>query len=143
MPRLGLEEALLAPAKREPSSKLSGLTVLSTGAISPRGLRVRMRKLRSILVLFVALVLYISLASPAEDLPETAYDESEVLPYECTPLFSGVAMQQYARAPQSAPESSHTYLALLGSNFELCPSHRGQPHLLFDYLTILNHALRC
>jgi hypothetical protein len=43
---------------------------------------------RSVLVLFVVLVLGVSFAVPAEDIPDTAYDKSESLPCESTPVVS-------------------------------------------------------
>ena len=58
-----------------------------------------MRKPRFALLFFVLLVFGLSLAVPAEDLPETAYDESEGLPYASTPLFSDVISQ--AAAPKA------------------------------------------
>ena len=42
------------------------------------------------LVLLMLLAFGASLAVPAENVPETAYDESEALPCENTPLFSTV-----------------------------------------------------
>jgi hypothetical protein len=48
-----------------------------------------MRKSRPQFILFVILLLGLSLAVPAEDLTETAYDESEAQPCESTPLNSG------------------------------------------------------
>jgi hypothetical protein len=45
-----------------------------------------MRKPRSALLFFVLLVLGLSLAVPAEGLPETAYAESEAAPYASTSL---------------------------------------------------------
>jgi hypothetical protein len=47
-----------------------------------------MRKPRSAFLFFVLLVLGLSLAVPGEDVPETAFDESEAASYESTPLFS-------------------------------------------------------
>jgi hypothetical protein len=47
-----------------------------------------MRRSCFVLVLCVLLGFGVSLAVPAEDVPETAYDESEALAYEGTPLFS-------------------------------------------------------
>jgi hypothetical protein len=47
-----------------------------------------MMKPRSALVFLLLLGIGVSLAVCAEDLPETAYDESEGLPYEGTPPFS-------------------------------------------------------
>lgn len=58
-----------------------------------------MLPLCSFLVLFLALVLPLSSAIPAVDLPETAYDESEEVPYERAPLFSNeVWLQQVHRS---------------------------------------------
>jgi len=56
-----------------------------------------MRRRSSILILFVLLGFCVPLAVPAEDLPETAYDESEGLPYQGTPLYSTVVPQASAR----------------------------------------------
>ena len=58
-----------------------------------------MRKARFAFLFFVLLVFGFSLAVPAENLPETAYDESEGLPYGSTPLFSNVISQ--AAAPKA------------------------------------------
>ena len=65
----------------------------------------RMRKPRSALLLFVLLFLGLSWAVPAEDVAETAYDESESLPYESTPLISNVMPQAAASATQAAPSA--------------------------------------
>jgi hypothetical protein len=54
---------------------------------------------RSVLVLLVALVLSVSFAVPAEDVPETAYDESESLPCESTPAVSIAAPKTVGEAP--------------------------------------------
>ena len=47
-----------------------------------------MKTVRFVFVLLLTVVLGLFLAVPAEDVPETAFDESETLPYEGTPLFS-------------------------------------------------------
>ena len=47
-----------------------------------------MPRLRSVLVLLFALALSVSFAIPAQDVPETDYDESESVPYESTPMFT-------------------------------------------------------
>jgi len=52
-------------------------------------------------VFVVLLVMSLSLTVPAEDLPETAYDESEALPYESTALISDVMPQAAASATQA------------------------------------------
>jgi hypothetical protein len=63
-----------------------------------------------ILILFVLLGFSLSLTVPAEDVPETVYDESEGLPYEGTPLFSIVAPLAAARTTQALPNSLHPRL---------------------------------
>jgi len=60
-----------------------------------------MKTLRYTRVLVVLLVMSLSLTVPAEDLPETAYDESEALPYEITPLISDVMPQAAGSATQA------------------------------------------
>ena len=60
-----------------------------------------MRRPSSILVLFVLLAFGASVAVPAEDVPETAYDESEGLPYEGTPGFSIARPLAATRTTQS------------------------------------------
>jgi hypothetical protein len=66
-----------------------------------------MRKSWLILLYFVVLVLGLSLAVPAEDLPETAYDESEAAPYEITPRFSCVMSQAAALAVGAVRSALH------------------------------------
>ena len=65
-----------------------------------------MRRPCSILVLCVLLGFGVSLAVSAEDVLETAYDESEGLPYEGTPLFSIVVSPAAAPTVDQAPLSS-------------------------------------
>jgi len=64
-----------------------------------------MRRPCSAFIFFVLLVFGVSLAVPAEDVPETSYDESETLPYEGTPLFSIAAPLVASRTTQAAPGS--------------------------------------
>ncbi len=66
-----------------------------------------MRRRCSILVVLVLLVFGASLVVPAEDVPETAYDESEALPYEGTPLFSILLSPLAAPTTQAALSSLH------------------------------------
>jgi len=54
-----------------------------------------MRHPRSVLAFLLLLGLSVFLVVPAEDLPETAYDESESMPYEMTPLLSGDLAQEF------------------------------------------------
>jgi hypothetical protein len=52
----------------------------------------------------------VSLAVPAEDVPETPYDESEALPYEGTPVFSSLVPLVAARTTQAVPSSLYPRL---------------------------------
>ena len=63
-----------------------------------------MKKSRSALLFFVLLVLGVSWAIPAEDVLDTAYDESEALPYEGTSLITDVISQ----APATIQAVRHT-----------------------------------
>jgi hypothetical protein len=65
-----------------------------------------MRRPCFILILFVLLSLGLSQVVPAEDVPETAYDESEALPYETTPLSSTVTSPLLACTTQAPLSSS-------------------------------------
>jgi len=76
-----------------------------------RDARGRMRKPRSALLFFVLLVLGLSIAVPAEDLPETAYDESEGLPYEGAPIISDVMPSATASPTQATPSDVRPQLA--------------------------------
>lgn len=103
-----------------------------------------MNRARCILILFVLLGFGVSLAIPAEDVRETAYDESETLPYEGTPLFSVVA-------PQASDQTGKAKLqcgSLLPFNglMNRCNGRRennGRLHRFSDSLATLNHSLRC
>jgi hypothetical protein len=66
-----------------------------------------MRRRCTILAFCILLAFGVSLAIPAEDVPETAYDESEALPYESTPLFSTAVPAVAARTTQAVPSSLH------------------------------------
>ena len=107
-----------------------------------------MRRPCFILILFVLLSFGVSLAIPAEDMPETAYDESEALPYEGTPLFSIEVPQASARIAKAKAELSCDSLLGFNSLTKRCKRHRknnGRSHWVPDSLTILNHSLplRC
>jgi hypothetical protein len=79
-----------------------------------------MRRHCSVLILFVLLGFGVPLAVPADDVPETAYDESEALPYEGTPLFSIVVQLTAARTSQAVPNSLHHKLV---APSPLIPAH--------------------
>jgi|ERR1019366_8139804 hypothetical protein len=104
----------------------------------PSRLGVRMRKSRSVLILFVLLSFCVSFGVPAEDVPETPYDESQALPYEKTLQFSIVA-------PQASAQIAKTELNF-GSLTKRCrrrPESNAQSHRVPDSLTIINHSFRC
>ena len=61
-------------------------------------------------LLCVLLGFGVCLVVPAEDVLETAYDESEGLPYEGAPLFSIVMSLVAARTTQAVPSSFHLKL---------------------------------
>ena len=101
-----------------------------------------MRKPRSAFVLLLLLGFSVPLAIPAEDAPETAYDESESLPYEVIPLV-------YAEVSQSAPAHQPVRTGL--NNSVSAPGHTSclagrtdlAPYLVAGSLTILDLSLRC
>ena len=99
--------------------------------------------LRFFLVLFLAVVLPLSSAIPAEDMPETAYDESEEIPYERTSFFSSEVLLEDVTALQSAPA-----LCMPGASFSTQASERFArevPHVRVAAVSpsLLDHALRC
>jgi hypothetical protein len=96
-----------------------------------------------LLILFVLLGFGASLAVPTEDLPETAYDESESLPYETTPPLCGDLVRESALTLQVVP--------VVPSSLFSTPKHaldragyRGlAAHHIPDSLIIVDHSLRC
>jgi len=104
-----------------------------------------MRRPTSILVLFVLLGFGVSLAIPAEDVPETPYDESETVAFEGTPLFSIAVPKASARITTAAASIGGSLLGATSS------TKRGQrrrennawSRCTTNSLTTLNHSLRC
>jgi len=102
-----------------------------------------MTRVRSILVLLVAFLLGMYLTIPAEGVPETAYDESDSLPYECTLLFSVEIPKPFTDAPAVL-----TPVSILRSNsLGLCayrPVRRTSLSFqISGSLIILDHAFLC
>ncbi len=64
-------------------------------------------KTRFAIVFLMILALGLPLGFPAEDVPETAYDESEALPYEGAPLFWSVVVQVATGTTQDVLSFSH------------------------------------
>jgi hypothetical protein len=62
-------------------------------------------KPRFAIVVLMVLTLGLSVGFAAEDVPETAYDESETAPYEGTPLFSIATPPVAARTTEKVPSS--------------------------------------
>jgi len=98
---------------------------------------------RFALVLLVALGIGVCFVVPARDLPDTAYDESESLPYEMTPSFCGGLVQE------SAP--THQVVLIVPSDLFSTPKQalgrtvcrEFAAHSICDSLIILDHLLRC
>jgi hypothetical protein len=98
---------------------------------------------RSVLVLLVALVLSVSFAVPAEDVPETAYDESESPPCESTAVVFIAASETVGEAPAVRAGASQ----LLRTSLKRLEAHRsdrwaGLP-TVSSSLVILDHSFRC
>ena len=103
-----------------------------------------MRKPRSAFALLLLLSLGVSLAVPAVDVPETAYDESAALPYECTPLFSIVAQQASDRTTKAELRSGPPFCFKSSTKRDKrCCNDRTRPNGVPVSLTILNRSLRC
>ena len=102
-----------------------------------------MRVLRSALVLLATFTLSLSFAVPTEDVPETPYDESELLPYEMTPLISVDLVQESAPTLQvvSMVKSHLFFTPRCGVDGAKCRGLRA--HHASDSLVILDHTLRC
>ena len=102
-----------------------------------------MGALRTSTVLLAAFALCLSFAVPGEDLPETAYDESEAMPYEGTAVFS-LALGESPCAIQSAPPVNLFHLNPLSKAAKVS-SRPGQrsAHPMFPSISLLGHLLRC
>jgi hypothetical protein len=95
-----------------------------------------MRRPWSVLILFVLLGFGVSLALPAEDAFETAYDESETLPYEGSRVFSMVRPQ--ASAAIAKAELSGALRSIFSTK-----GYKLQFHCVPVSLAILKYSLRC
>ena len=94
-----------------------------------------MRKLHCLLVLLVAVVFVLTFAVPAEDIPDSAYDESESMPYESA-LPLSLVLPEMACALQVMPFGRSDSRPLLRESRPAeCPASGS--------LIILIHSLRC
>ena len=80
-------------------------------------------KPRAAIVFLMILAVFLSLGLPAEDVPETAYDESEAPPYEGTSPFSIVAPPVRTRTDRDLLSCLH---------LELCDHSRFTPPRVHD-----------
>jgi len=103
-----------------------------------------MRKPRSALVLLLLLVVGVSLSVPAEDVPETPYDESETLPCEGTPLFSIAPPEAVAGTTRALGRVSSLSVNTVARRYDSYWEHQTCViRAILDSLTILNCSLRC
>lgn len=99
---------------------------------------------RSIFAIIVALLLGIALAVPLEDSPQTPYDESEAIPYECTPNLSTIVAGQYESASKRLPFSQPASVLKPPLGFaRQAVWAKFTSSLIPVPLHILDHVLRC
>lgn len=99
----------------------------------------------SVVVLVGAFVLGLSVAVPAQDIPDTPYDESESLPYQGAPSSPNKLIEEQARADRPM----RMFVALFRASTDIRPDgnspvrteRAGEP--VRESLAILNCALRC
>ncbi len=95
------------------------------------------------IIFLMILTLGISLALPAEDIPETVYDESEAPPYEDSPLFSIPVPLVEFRSVQSGLTCVSFYVGSLPRSAECRLSNGTGLCLHPDSSTIFDCSLRC
>ena len=103
-----------------------------------------MSRSRSVFVLLLALVMGVFFVIPAADLPETAYDESESLPYEGTPVVSIAGPEIVAEKPAVRRRATRPCLrSLRTADTQVAQRGPGSAHPICDSLPILDRSLRC
>ena len=95
------------------------------------------------LVLLVTFAPTLSLAVPAEDLPETPYDQSECFADEMTQPLSGDLLEESMSAVRVVPIVPTRLLSTPRH-----ASHQAQrrdlaPHQVSRSVILINHSLRC
>ena len=97
------------------------------------------------LLLIAALVCGLSLAIPAEDDPDTSYDESEELPYDVTPAPLIEVLAQCASLLQASlePGSLLQFGCITNSKEVRADKEKFQASPISGSPTILGHSLRC
>jgi hypothetical protein len=128
------------------------LTAVRSTAKSPGGtgpynhIQVRHMKVCAPTLLLLAVSLFgLSLPIPAEDDPNTSYDESEQLPYEGAPLVFSEALRQTGAELQVPTKSQSLFqLGFPTRRDKVSPMRRdSSAGPLSESLTILDHSLRC
>jgi hypothetical protein len=95
-------------------------------------------------VLLLLLVFGVSVVLPAEDVPETPYDESEVLPYAGTPLFSIALPQPGGRIAKAELNCASPFRFKPLAKYRACSRENyADSYCVPVSLTIINHSLRC
>lgn len=92
------------------------------------------------MLLCVVMCFGVFFSIPAEDMPETIYDESESLPCEMTPVISMAGVQESRSALQ--------VVSVGKSNLPPAPRHnepevKPAKHLFSKSLVLLETSLRC
>jgi hypothetical protein len=101
-----------------------------------------MKKPCSILLFCVLLGFGVSVVVPAEDVPDTAYDESEAPPYVNPSVFS-------IAAPKALAPDGHAVVAMLRFGSLRTPAAKrfdkriDSSYSIGDSFTIRDHSLRC
>lgn len=97
------------------------------------------------LLLIVASVCGLSLATPAEDDPDTPYDESEELPYDVAPVPVIEVLAQSASSLQASlePGSLLQFGCITNSKGVRADEEKSQAPPISGSPTILCHSLRC
>ncbi len=104
-----------------------------------------MSKLRCLLALSVVLIFGSTSAASADDIPDTAYDESESMPYENTPMLIDNPLRDPTWSAQPALASKRAFTP----HCIILNERRGRPPLDSvaqrdrDSLTVLNRSIRC
>lgn len=98
-----------------------------------------MKDLSSIFVLLVALFFGVYINVPANDLPETPYDESEVLPFESTPQFAFVILDS---GSLKSDRIRHERLPVRGSDVVVKQGERAGCRRSIS-IAIVDRSLRC
>ena len=103
----------------------------------------RVRVLHYAPVLLAACALCLSFAIRAEDVPETAYDESGSLPYESAPAVFIAVLKASTEVPALRPPCSRLRFCSVRRCAHQHPDCGTRGLSLSRSLAILHHSLRC